>query len=329
MEQRPGPQLVWVGGSLWAFIRFQRHVFQLLYRYNRALWSYRNALQGAVHHGHEVVRLASLYEQLRDWADIAAWMIHRPEGPAERGRERSEPFEQAVHPRALRLATGRATAGSLTRVSAMAARSLFAQGWLSTLYARYAEEVMAELRLARGLDEHAPGFDPDADVADPKRAPLLTAIREGRPARGWRRQARTEVTRQLAATDPRELFPLVTAVGRDTDDMPADTFLGDLLPPASDNWRQSLTTSPWSPEALVNRRQLIQEAVVWLPAGLPAPPEVVRHPCGEAGSRSDSYTIQALRLDLTAPCPFDQLAIFRPARAAPPEPVPTGADPIG
>jgi hypothetical protein len=237
-----------------------------------------------------------------------------------------------VHPRALRLATGRATAGSLTRVSAMAARSLFAQGWLSALYARYAEDVMAELRLARGLDEHAPGFDPDADVADPKRAPLLTAIRDGRPAQGWRRQARAEVTQQLAATDPRELFPLVTAVGRDTDALPADTFLGDLVPGTSDHWRQSLTTSPWSPEALVNRIQLIQEAVVWLPAGLPATPtapEVVRHPSGGAGSRSDSYTIQALRLDLTAPCWFDQLAIFRPARSEPPEPVPSVADPIG
>ena len=323
--------LVWLGGSLWVFIRFQRQVFQLLYRYNRALWAYRNALQAAVHHGHEVVRLASLYEQLRDWAEIVAWMIHRPEGPAGRGGERSEPFEDAVHPRALRLATGRATAGSLTRVSAMAARSMFAQGWLSALYARYAEDVMAELRLARGLDEHAPGFDPDADVADPKRAPLLTAIREGRPAEGWRREARAEVTGQLAATDPRELFPLVAAVGRDADDLPVDSFLGDLLPSASDPWRQSLTTSLWSPVALVNRFQAIQEAVVWLPAGLPAPaaPEVVRHPTRGHSTASDSYTIQALRLDLTAPCPFDQLAIFRPAQPDPPQPVPSAADQIG
>jgi hypothetical protein len=98
--------LVWLLGSLWVFVRFQRHVFQLLYRYNRTLWAYRNALQAAVHHGHEVVRLASLYEQLRDWAEIIAWMIHRPEDPAGRGGERSEPFDDAVHPRALRLATG-------------------------------------------------------------------------------------------------------------------------------------------------------------------------------------------------------------------------------
>ena len=56
--------LFWLGGSLWAFMRFQRRVFQLLYRYNESIWAYRNALQDAEHHGHEVVRLASLYEQL-------------------------------------------------------------------------------------------------------------------------------------------------------------------------------------------------------------------------------------------------------------------------
>jgi hypothetical protein len=324
--------LLWLGGSLWAFMRFQRRVFQLLYRYNQAIWTYRDALQRAEHHGHEVVRLASLYEQLRDWAEIVAWMIHRPEGPPARAGKRSDPFGDSVHPLALRLAIGQSTSASLTRVSATAARSLFARGWLGALYTRYAQQVMAELKVERGLDETAPGFDPDAEVADPKRDPLLQAIREGRPAEGWRAEARTGVTGQLAATDPRELFPQVSVAGEDSDELPADDFLADLLPsPDDDQWRQSLVTSLWSPAALVNRTHEVREAALWLPAGLAAPSTsaLVRYPTGRGSSGSDSYTIQTIRVDLTADCPFDQLSIFGAVAPAPVQPAPTTSVEIG
>jgi hypothetical protein len=323
--------LFWLGGSLLAFMRFQHRVFQLLYRYNEAIWAYRKALDEAEHHGQEVVRLASLYEQLRDWAEIAAWMIHRPEGPPARAGKRSDPFGDTVHPLALRLAVGQATAASLTRVSATAARSLFARGWLGALYTRYAQQVMTELKLERGLDENAPGFDPDAEIADPKREPLLRAIREGRPAEGWRTEARADVTSQLAATDPRELFPRVVVAGEPPDELPANDFLADLLPSTDDQWRQSLVPSLWSPTARINRTHEITEAAVWVPAGLAVPPApaLVPQPTGRDSSASDSYTIQAVRVDVTADCPFDQLSIFDTAAPAPARPGPPTSVEIG
>ena len=317
--------LFWLGGSLLAFMRFQRRVFQLLYRYNEAIWAYRKALEEAEHHGQEVVRLASLYEQLRDWAEIIAWMIHRPEGPPARAGKRSDPFGDTVHPLALRLAVGQATPTSLTRVSATAARSLFARGCLGALYTRYAQQVMSELKLERGLDENAPGFDPDAEIADPKREPLLQAIREGRPAEGWRTEARADVTGQLAASDPHELFPRVVVAGEHPGELPANDFLAELLPSTDDDqWRQSLVPSLWSPTAHINRIHEIAEAAVWVPAGLAVPPAsaLVPQPTEEGSSASGSYTIQAVRVDVTADCPFDQLSIFET-----PEPAPSRPDP--
>ena len=46
-------------------------------------------------------------------------------------------------------------------------------------------------------------------------------------------------------------------------------------------------------------------------------------------STSDSYTIQAVRVDVTADCPFDQLSIFDTAAPAPARPGPTTSVEIG
>jgi hypothetical protein len=140
------------------------------------------------------------------------------------------------------------------------------------------------------------------------------------------------VTGQLAATDPRELFPQVAVAGHATEDLSADTFLADLLPSADDDqWRQSVASSLWSPVARVNRTHEVREAAVWMPAGLASTPApgVVRHPTGGAGSGSDSYTIQAIRVDITADCPHDQLSIFSSVPPEPAQPVPSASGEIG
>ena len=139
--------------------------------------------------------------------------------------------------------------------------------------------------------------------------------------------AEAAVAARSPPTIHQEQAPQVVVAGEHPEELPADDFLADLLPSTDDQWRQSLVPSLWSPAARINRTHEITEAAVWVPAGLAVPlaPALVPQPTRRGSSASDSYTIQAVRVDVTADCPFDQLSIFDTAAPAPARPGPMAA----
>jgi hypothetical protein len=303
--------LLWMVGWLAAFIRFQRTVFQLLYRHRLEVDERTTALRAAEHNGREIVRLGAVYEQLRDWGEIIAWLLHRPEGKMALSGDEAAPFVATPRPYALGLAVGHTTRSSLARVSSIAARTFFRRGWLGSLSVRYIHQTMAELKLALGLDESAPDLDPDVEVAHPKREPILRDLREGRPAEAWLAELRSLLAGQLAEADPQELFPEVAVIARDARPWAATAFLEEVLPTSQEAGAGQLSPQIWTPEARMLAAHRITETMVWSPPGIrkAVDPTVTRPTLSEA-SGTDTYTMQVIRVDTAAPCRSDALMVF-------------------
>jgi hypothetical protein len=290
------------------FAVHQRRLLRLAARFARELYLYECAVLAAEHDAQQVVRLASVYTQARDWAEILAWMVHRPEG-AVRAEDASEPTKIPEGSFAAGFAEGRSTAESETRAGAMMANSVFVPGWLTALYARYQKAILGRYQHARGLDHDAFPADPDSDVADPSRQPILTGLQDGTESEAWLAELRRGVEERLARTSPDELFPEVRAPGADPADGPtsAAAFLSQLLP---DEPRTDLLIDAWSAAGKQGRANRVAESNVWAPVSLALPATVRARQTRPVRSQADAYCIQAVRMDVANPAPYEWFSVF-------------------
>jgi len=294
------------------FFLYQRRLFQLAGRFNKALAAYENAVYAAEHDAREVVRLASVYDQARDWGEIVAWMVHRPEGPSVPS-ERPDGTKVPQGCFAAGFAEGRSTPDSETTAGAKVANVVFARGWLTNLYEQYKVAILDRYQRGRGLDPKLTTADPDSDIADPSRLPVLKGLQDGTEAAEWQQDVRRHVEDQLAVTNPDDLFPEVRlSAGSGDRTITAAEFLADLLPgdPVSD-----LIHTGWSVLGLQNRGNRVAESNVWTPpASIRSAEQVRARSTTPVRSRTDAYCIQAVRVDLADPAPYEWLAGFGDGR---------------
>ena len=306
--------LAWLIASFLVFLRYQREMFRLAHRHNRRVHEFRVASRDAQHDSREVIRLASSYEQARDWGAVIAWMLHRPEGPADRSSGDDRLPAELVTPLALTRAAGKATAPSLQRVASQVANDRFQRSWLSDLYLSHVDSTMGTLAHERGLDAGSVRFDPDSDVVDPKRQYLADAVRRGVPASAWRATVTTSARNHLARTNPEDLFPEVVHLDDSQPGkvVPARQFLDDVGPSnGAVEGALPLLATFWSRSAINNARHRTTAVHVWLPEAARRSAQgggLTTHPL-EVGPRDDdSFMLQAIRVDLAGPVSWQDVA---------------------
>ncbi|MBA2557877.1 MAG: hypothetical protein H0V12_11130 [Chloroflexi bacterium] len=318
---------IWLLSWFATFVAYQRRMFQIQYEIARKHRAYVQALQQAEHDAAEVVRLWFLYVQLMDWAAVIAWLTHHPEGAPPR---HSEPAAQQLAglPLSMRLARGTASETTLQRTSAVVGRRVFGRGWLGNLYRRYATASMQELKAQMGLPHESPDPDPDHDLAEPSpRAYLKQQIGEGVYASAWRASVHEQVDGALRKQPPDELFQDIAPLDGhgglpSTWEGPAPSaalFLGELIPHGS---VRALQESMWVDEARLERAEEVQTLNLWSPVA-PVTEDVAA--CvrlwdqAELPSTQGTFSLSAIRLDVSRPCPPDQLWMFASRQARRPE----------
>jgi hypothetical protein len=310
--------VLWLIGSVLAFMAYQREMFRIAHAAERGIHSYTEAVYNARHDAVELLRLSALYDQLRDWAEIIGWMVHHP-GGAEGDRHVADEDPPPVEtPAALRVGVGRPSADMLMGATLRAARVEFRVGWLTKLFERYRTSSMAAVKLLAGLGDTAPDPDPDRDtVLPPTRLSLLEHLAEGRFSQEWRDEVRAGVVGVLKDLDPTALFSTVRVENGEDEDAgtmeAAEDFLSGLVPSMGST--DALSPSLWSPMARVERRDTVAETLLWIPEGLAssdAADRVQRLPVDPVRALDQHFAVEAIRLDLSEPCTPDSLEFMTP-----------------
>lgn len=307
---------LWFVGWALAFFDYHRRVLALEHDQAKALYDYLTAVRRAEHDAHETVRLTSTYDQLRDWADIVSWLVHRPEGhipsPA-RGTT-----DELPHPAALRPAVGEADAESLTRTAARIGRDVFACGWLGGLYATRAAASMLALKLRGGGDPEAPDPDPDRDLSFPApRHRLLADVSVGRYADAWRDGVRRVAAETVAALPPAdvvpgvdELPPAATVPASRATRQPTGAFLAAILPGADGATKEMFSTSLWTPQARIAGAGEVARSFTWQPQALVGAARERVTPQSTPSREGQDLEILTLRVDTSQSHHFGDLVLF-------------------
>jgi hypothetical protein len=319
--------LLWAVGSVIAFMKYQRQMFQIEHAADRSVHSYVEAVFSARHNAAELLRLSSMYDQFRDWGEIIGWVVHHPGGLEQGGRDggafRDERTAAAVRsPAALKVGVGEPSQDLLVGVTSRAARETFSAGWMMQLFERYRASSVAAVRQLTGLDDAAPDPDPDRDLAPPAtRRVLLDHLATGRFSLEWRNELRAGIVGVLSELDPTALFATVQLEpeeeGVEAPREPVADFLAGLVPGAGSV--DALSPSLWTPQARVERRNEVEETLLWMPeaflqGGLAE--RVQRLDVGEPASADQPFALEAIRLDLSGSCAPEALEPM--ARAAGP-----------
>jgi hypothetical protein len=307
--------LSWLGGWFLAFLWYQRRLMFLEHRQAVAMRSYLNDLEAAEHEAREVVRLTSLYEQLRDWAEIIAWTIHRPEGPTvahPAALTRSD--EPPPGPIAMRCAWVEPSTDMVAQAAARLAKNVLAPGWLSGLYAQLAQRSMHALKLAGGANRADPNPDPDRVLSHPSpRGRLLRDLEAGRFAGEWLAEVRGQAAALVDATALDELFERI-------EDVAPDRFTFEILPRGAASSRSEwFTTSLWTPPARVAGAGRVKETMIWGPRSWAVPSDAISEGVSWQSNcllHGTETTIGVIRVDISDPHGYDELALFDAADRA-------------
>jgi hypothetical protein len=311
--------IIWLVGWFVSFIEYQRKVFRIQYEIDRRHRDYLNAIRRAENDALETVRLASLYDQYLDWAEIIAWMVHHPEGRLDASDHPALP-PPIGSPLAMRVAEGIPSEETLQRTSAIVGRDVFSRGWLGNLYRSYSHSAIASLKHNLGLPDEAPDPDPDRDLSQPSpRAHVRDQVASGGLASGWHERVRQQVDTALAALPPDELFQEVQALhehGRMEGD--ATTFLSDPLP--QEGRPTALLQSVWRAEALFARPYDVDQATLWAPSQLLSGSRdgfVHRDAALADEAVAGAFVLAVVRCDASQGTTVEDLEIFRLARYEP------------
>ena len=326
-----GSLLAWLGGSLAAFLGCQRQLGRITLDHERSTAEFVWHLEGARSCAREMVRLAALYEQLRDWAEVLGWLVHRPEGQRRAVRSRAEPAHQLRHPLALCFATGCQTPESSASLRAETIAQLFPTGWLTETYGTYLRAAEPHLEEAAG----GRAIDPDVDLHGRTRTAFRMLLRDDALAEVWWARSRFELGQWLGRKSAFELFPLVEPivppgeVAKVGSDLPtperhdARAFLAELLPSPDSAAQTPIALALWAPNALQRHAHYSQQTMIWAPPsafprdGANTRPSdgVTFHVTGPVNdAASDVYVLSVIRLDLAREVPSTDLLLFAASR---------------
>jgi hypothetical protein len=311
---------IWLVWWFIAFLRYQRRMFQIQYEIDRKHRAYLDAIRRAENDAFELVRLASMYDQLADWSAVIAWMTHHPEGTLDEVEE-PPPLHLGDLPLSMRIAEGRASSASLQRTSAVVGRSVFGRGWLGNLYQRYESASMGDLKHQLGLPAEAPNPGPDRDLADPSpRGFLREQIEAGEHAPEWCGSVYQLVDAELGTIPPDELFaevvPLAESGAGEADEMMTpESFLAEASPSADPG---TFLLTLWNDEARLRGAEHIDRIHLWSPPTLvpSSHDRLTVHAQEESPSAQGIFALGAIRLDVARPCPATDLAMFDAAHGA-------------
>ena len=279
----------------------------------------RATLQRISAAANEVVRLESLYDQLRDWIDIVAHVVH--DAPVSVPSPEPPPVVPHSAANAVRFGrTGLSTEGR-RRLAGLVGRTAFRQGWLLELYAEMEQRSLRKLRTDVGREDDSTIVAPDSDLGAHARQTVLADLRGGL----WRSAREATLAGHalevLATTSPDGLFGAVEDLS-DAASAPvlnADEFLVEALPQAE---RPGFNPALWSVLARVDRQSDVAASVVLAPTGLArrveGAPGVVVHPLDVV--TGNDFRAYALRFDHSDIVTVHDLDCFA---AAPHRPPPT------
>ena len=309
--------VIWAVSLVLAFMRYQGHVSHLRYEYQRRHAEFLDAFERSLDAARQVDSLASIYRQLRCWAEVIGWMVHHPEGPVVNTPASADSPSEVDVPPSVVVTEGLASESSLRRVGAIVGRDLFRRGWILALYARYRREAIERMKYEQGLSDDDSDPDVDRDLAFPTPLGyLLEELRTGRSAQSWTQEVLGELARAMQKLPPAEM---VVAVGGDREaSINAETFLAEIVPPHLSSEPDHLFLPMWTPQARQREAERISNSAVWAPRGLAVEGHHALKPLQadpDAAFR-DVFVLECVRLDMTDPASYDNVVFFKRAALA-------------
>lgn len=304
--------LVWAVCLVLAFMRYQGRLYHLQHEYQRGHAEYLDAFERSLDAARQVDSLASMYRQLRGWAEVIGWMVHHPEGPVVQTPASANSPSPVDVPPSVIVTEGQASESSLRRVGAIVGRDLFRRGWIRDLYARYRREAIERMKYEQGLSDDDSDPDLDRDLARPTPLGyLLEELRTGRSAQTWTQEVLGELARAMQELPPAEM--VVAVAGDHGATINAETFLTEIVPARSTSEPDHLFLPMWTPQARQREAERISNSVVWAPPGLAVEGHHTVEPLQAVPESAfrDVFVLECVRLDMTDPAPYDSFVFFR------------------
>lgn len=141
--------------------RLQRE-FQEANRLRLEAWEAEQAVAAALHDSTELLRLSARYDELVEWSDVLAAIIHFP---FSQRPDRPKPADVTLSG-PLSLSVADATVGSARRerLSSQLGAKVFERGWLTRLFAESADKAIETLQFQHAQPDRGQGLDADYDV---------------------------------------------------------------------------------------------------------------------------------------------------------------------
>jgi hypothetical protein len=291
-------------GLAFAAIALANHgFFRAVRRHERAvqllLAQRRRGAEAYVASRRESQRLTAIYTFLLDWAEIIAWVTHRPWAPQRQENESLSDEGLAGLPAAVAVARSRESSADLPVRNVTAAVSeLCSPGWSARLFSDLAamHEDEADIEDVRGY------LSADLDTADSPQSPrrqLLVLMKDGHGQRHLTERAHQAI--RAAVSDGRVDLPLrrVHRLGRFRDNTEhQDTEFFAAMSRAAIPFVDDI----WTADGLHRRRHLPKSVRVWLPHGVQAP----------RGGLTvlESHGDIAVRVDVSPVCAPGDLTLF-------------------
>ena len=324
--------LVWLGVMAMCYAMYQRRLFQLWHRRDRENEEYLHAIRCATESAYGIVRLASLNEQLQDWADVIGWMLHHPSAELADEAPPESIEDRITLPASHRFGRGIWSDTRLQRLGAIVGRDLFGRSWLSNLFIAWREDAMRAYAYAHGADVEANLPEPDWDTSPQgPREFLRTTITSGRPAAKWTAQSVEEVERRLRSLPATELVDEVLVSDPDgeagpTGEMQRKMAAREFLEEVFEGTRHEdplsvISRGSWETGAQARSHVETGRRIVWSSNELSWPKG--KYERGDAGIGSASTGIPEMlvvRVDVVAPAPWTDLTLFAGGDAPPPPP---------
>ncbi len=313
-----------------SFRRYVQTVNQAQYRVALSAHTFGQAVAAARQAAAEHTRLWAMYLQMRDWAEIQGWVLHRPWTPepapdATDAAKTAQPVREADPrvPTAYQDAVGTVGEETRSQLAARLAARVTRQGWASRVYLTSAAQGREAFNRSHGRRAEDAFGDADTDVpqaATGARADLLGGLASGAYARSATDEAVGEAVEFCAGLQPQEAFDRVQPSADDLEVTSPDVFLTELVPEAGG----LLFLSPGLFDASAMPAQPHQVRRVWVRAPESVVTETLSQRRDAPGTSRDGMDIgvssvdvsarrmlvQAVRLDETDPLDPLVLALF-------------------
>lgn len=274
----------------------------------RTIHEFKQSVLDLYHASDAVVRLASIYQQLADWAEIIGWVVHRPWSDYRPSPAVARDFESEAA-NALVLLDVDPGQDHIQDLGQYARRDLFRCGWLGPVYEEAAAAASSRAAARQGLGS-SQRLDPDLDTPyeqNGARTSLLADLRVGTPSDEQQEHMVERVGAFVTALPASEVFPEL--VEFDGQEVPMSVFL-DTAPPAEG--AKSFEATMFTSEALVNGKQNVARSELWQwEAGEHS--SITRTIVGSSAPTTDSlggYLLRTVRFDRSERTPPAAWAIF-------------------